>query len=307
MVFRAFREVGFIFVYAPEISVNLPRVYDAFRKVFDLSENAKQKYARPEIFYQRGWMPPFSEIGIACRHSGPDRAPVANAYEHWFMGPDLPSDHPVAVQYPELNSPNVWPDEVPEFRIAMEDLYNSFPSVGRPVWRAIAPRIGKDPYFFDEITRFGSTVMRALHYPAVKPEDVGKIIYGCRHTDINLFTILPASTREGLWVRTRSGNWTPGVAPEGYVIVQVGDMLEYLTGGEFFSAEHEVRAPEHPTIEGRLSAAMFIHPRSDVVLGFGDEDTEKSTFYPKKTAGVLLAERLEAIGLGNKKTSKRTY
>lgn len=308
IVYRAFRDIGFVFMEALGVVAQLPRVFAEFRRVFALPEEVKQKYNGEDVFYQRGWTPPFTEIGIACRHLGPEGSPVPNAYEAWFMGPDLPPDHPMFIRSPKLNSPNIWPEEVPEFRTAMWDLYRLLLPVGMEVLAALAPRIGKTPDYFDEITSDGPTVMRALHYPAVKPKDVGKVIWACQHTDINLATVLPASTRPGLWVRRRDGEWIPGMAPPGYVIVQVGDMLEHLTGGELTSAAHEVRAPDYPTTEGRYSAALFMHARSDVMLGFDeDEDPNKHKIYPKRTADDLLQTRLDAIGLGKDKKKRTAY
>jgi isopenicillin N synthase-like dioxygenase len=82
------------------------------------------------------------------------------------------------------------------------------------------------------------------------------------------------------------------------VIVQVADMLDYLTGGELMSAAHEVKAPERPTLEGRISAAHFMHARSDVKLEPKVAGPDAAA-YPPITAGDLLYKRLKAIGLAN--------
>ena len=309
IVYRAFRDIGFVFVYAPEVTEKLPRIFSKFKEVFGLPAEIKQKYNGEEVHYQRGWLPPDTEEAIACRHIGPGRTSVANAYEGWFMGPDLPPDHSMVLRSPKLNAPNIWPDEVPEFHLAMADLYMSLRPIGMEVLKAVAPRIGKDPDYFDEITRDGTTVMRALHYPAIKPEQVGKVMWGCRHTDICLLTMLPSGSRQGLYIKLKGKSvWISGMAPAGYVVAQVGDMFQHLTGGEFTSAWHEVRAPKEPTSEGRYSAAMFIHPRSDVVLGFDEsESPDKAKRYPKRTADDLLQTRLNEIGLGEGKKKKSAY
>jgi isopenicillin N synthase-like dioxygenase len=75
-------------------------------------------------------------------------------------------------------------------------------------------------------------------------------------------------------------------------------MLDYLTGGELMSAAHEVKAPERPTLEGRISAAHFMHARSDVKLE-PKVDGPDAAAYPPIAAGDLLYKRLKAIGLAN--------
>lgn len=283
----AFKEIGFVFIKAPKISKLLPNIFRVFGKVFNLPTTIKEQYARPDLFYQRGWTPPFTEVAIACRGRG-----LPDAKENWFMGPEISHLDPETVKkFPHHYIPNIWPKEVPEFRPAMLRLYNVLHSCGIGVLDALSVYLDKPKNYLSNMAENSPTVMRAIHYPPVMPEQVGKIIWACRHTDINFITVLPAPTQEGLWIRRRDGKWIPGNTPENCLIVQVGDMLQYLTGGDFVSAWHEVRAPNHSTNVGRFSAALFIHARSDVMF-----DPGKPTF-PSITADEFLLKRLREIGL----------
>ncbi|MDP3963866.1 MAG: 2-oxoglutarate and iron-dependent oxygenase domain-containing protein [bacterium] len=293
---EAFRDIGFVFVRTPDITRMLFGIWPAFRATFDLPQAIKQKYARPDIFYQRGWTPPFTELAIACRRLGKDEAGLPDAKENWFMGPNLDPLSDIVRRFPEHYPQNIWPSEVPSLKPAMERLYGALLGVGSGVLALVERYMGKPEGYFAGIIRDSPTVMRAINYPPVGAEDVGRIIWACQHTDINLITVLPASTRKGLWIRRRDGEWISGTAPEGCTIVQVADMLDYLTGGHFMSAAHEVRTPEYPTQEGRLSAALFIHARSDVLLE-PDVSGADAAQYPPITAGELLLKRLRAIGL----------
>lgn len=281
---HAFHDIGFCFIRMPEVTAILPRVFNEFRKVFDLSEATKGKYAHPEIFYQRGWTPPFTELALACKGKG-----LPDAKENWFIGPEFKNNpaRQASFNYAE----NIWPKEVPGFKKVMRELYQALYGCGQDVLRGIGRYMSKPDGYFDEMIKDGPTLLRALHYPPVREDQVGKIIWGCQHTDINLATVLPASTREGLWIRRRDGKWIPGNAPENCVISQVGDMLQYLTAREFISAWHEVRAPNHPTTEGRLSAAIFIHAHPDFIFDPGNPR------FPPITASELLFKRLKATGL----------
>lgn len=299
---RAFHDIGFAFVKVPEemptgLSTKnlLPWVYEKFERVFNLPEEVKAKYKKPHIHYQRGWTPPFKEKAI-----GEDRY---DSKENWFIGPEKISDETLTARYPDLYAPNVWPEEVPTFPLAMLTLYQDLYNIGRDALRLVArylERGGDD--FFEDMLRDAPTVMRAIYYPPVTSAEVGRVVWGGKHTDINLITVLPPGSAPGLWVRRRDGEWIPGVAPDGCVLVQVADMLQYLTRGYFLSAVHEVRAPESPTDEGRYSAALFVHARSDVLL---EPDMQEVHFtpgrvrvpYPPITAGELLRKRLREIGL----------
>src|SRR3989344_8549140 len=84
---QAFHDIGFAFVKVPEevptglsTARLLPWVYEKFEKVFNLPEEVKAKYKKPQIHYQRGWTPPFKEKAI-----GEDRY---DAKENWFIGPE---------------------------------------------------------------------------------------------------------------------------------------------------------------------------------------------------------------------------
>ena len=155
--------------------------------------------------------------------------------------------------------------------------------------------MGQPAGYFRNLTMDAPHFMRALHYPPVSAEEAEKTQWGCKHTDINFLTVLPASTRSGLWVRCHNGEWATGRPEEDCVIVQVADMFQHHTGGRFRSAVHEVRAPKEGTAEGRLSAALFVHARPDVLLN----PNPKGNRFRPITAGDYLRKRLEAIGLAS--------
>ena len=85
--------------------------------------------------------------------------------------------------------------------------------------------------------------------------------------------------------------------PEGCIVVQCGNMLEYLTGGEFLSAEHEIRF--QIGVDPRLSIAYFIHVLLDTMLEplpqFRSKMTAKQ--YPRITAHDFLNKRLQDANL----------
>ena len=209
------------------------------------------------------------------------------------MGPELKHDNPVLDFFGDFYPPNIWPDETPGLRPAMEILYTHLHHFGMVALELLETYLNKPEGYFKASTIDAPHLMRAIHYPPVTAEDAAKIQWGCKHTDINFLTVLPVSTRSGLWVRCHDGIWVPGKPDEDCVIVQVGDMLQHHTEGRFRSAVHEVRAPKEGTTEGRFSAAFFTHARPDIVL---NPNPTGSRFRPI-TAGDYLRKRLKAIGL----------
>ena len=292
---RALEDIGFVFLRSPENRQVMGPAYEQFRRVFTLPTAVKEQYAHPEIFYQRGWTPNFKELGLACRRMGPKKEDHPDAKECWGMGPDLMAGNRTKELCPNFYPANVWPKEVPEFQPAMNTLYCNLYFTGLNAFGLLEKYMGLKPDYFRTLTHDAPHFMRAIHYPPVTAEEAAKVQWGCKHTDINFLTVLPVSTRSGLWVRCHDGSWVPGRPDEDCVIVQVGDMLQHHTAGRFRSAVHEVRAPKEGTNEGRLSAALFIHARPDTVLN----PEPKGGRFPSITAGDYLIKRLAAIGLAS--------
>jgi isopenicillin N synthase-like dioxygenase len=305
---RAFRDIGFVFVKAPsEVTDALPEMYTAFEKLFDLTEEQKLVYERKRIHRQRGYTPLNAETGIFCRNviSNPDgtSSDMPNYGENWFIGPEITPDSNLNGKYSAFYQQNVWPDEVPELQEAIAPVYDGLQTMGRAVLQSLTEPLGQEPDYFETMVENApGTLFRPLHYPAISPEQADSVIGACDHTDINLVTVLPAPAREGLWVKTRAGEWIKGQAPAGHVIVQVADMLQHVTGGYFLSAQHKVHSPIATSEgdKGRYSSALFVHPAPDVLLEPIPEFTKNPDSYKPITAGDFLMKRLAEIGLASK-------
>ncbi len=300
---QGFHEIGFVFVRQPdpEFSERLARMYGVFGKLFDLSEDIKRGYERADIHHERGYTPVRSETGLQCRpiSEGGDGT-GANMAENWFIGPEIEAGDPRTLEYPMLYPQNIWPAEVPELQVATEAVRDNLTKIGLTVMRALEPRLRQEPGYFDDILQDGISLFRPLHYPAVQPEQAGQTIGACEHTDINFVTVLPAPTRDGLWIKKRNGLVIPGKAPQNHVIAQVGDMLQYMTGGYYLSAKHKVASPIAMSADdpGRYSSAQFIHPRARTPLVVTEHLTTNPEDYPPIFSDDYLMQRLSDIGLG---------
>jgi isopenicillin N synthase-like dioxygenase len=166
-----------------------------------------------------------------------------------------------------------------------------------PLQTATAEALGVESDLFTNMTKDGELLLRAIHYPASPPE--GRFWAG-EHTDIDLFTILPCATAEGLQVQNKQGEWIDIKVPADAFIINAGDMLENITNGEFRSGLHRVVAKE----DGyeRYSIVLFIHPRSPDRLD-PLPDCIARTGGVRKYANAnrleLLEERLVDLGLAS--------
>ena len=127
------------------------------------------------------------------------------------------------------------------------------------------------------------TMMRILHYPAydflnIEPGQMR----AAPHEDINWITLLPAGTTRGLQLNLSGQGWVDVPYDPNSIIINIGDMLQELTNGQFKSTTHRVIN----NLDGteRMSIPCFIHPKADIYL---------STKYT--TANDYLMERLNEL------------
>ena len=127
-------------------------------------------------------------------------------------------------------------------------------------------------------------LLRILHYPPLTGDEEPAAIRAAAHEDINLITILPAANEPGLQVLATDGSWLEVPCDFGNLIVNIGDMLQEVSGGYFPSTTHRVVNPEgSDKTVGRISLPLFCHPRPEVVLS------------ERYTADGYLQERLREL------------
>jgi isopenicillin N synthase-like dioxygenase len=129
-------------------------------------------------------------------------------------------------------------------------------------------------------------LFRIIHYPPLTGVEEEGAVRAAAHEDINLITLLPASTAMGLQVKDLEGQWHEVPGNYGDIVVNVGDMLQEASGGYFVSTTHRVMNPSGELAKKpRYSMPLFIHPQDDVRLS------------ERYTAIAYLEQRLREIGL----------
>ncbi|MCS6900858.1 MAG: 2-oxoglutarate and iron-dependent oxygenase domain-containing protein [Myxococcales bacterium] len=297
-------------------TVDLDRFYDAFRAFVARPEEQKRPYGRVDLWFQRGWTPPNTEIAVASSGQ-PD-------FKECYFAAPVEVDPRVAAQYPELYPENIWPDDEPAgFREGYLALGKALHRAGLALLRGAAMALGLPDDTFTRMVEGGPHVTRALNYLPLSPDQVNKgILWGEEHTDFNLLTLLPGGRfynpegkpagppddKSGLYLRTRAnaehpqGRMVRGIAPEGCIVAQVGQQLEILTGGVFLATPHVITAPGVPGWT-RISSAHFIHLQSNQFLfpleKFQTPETIRN-YSPPVLAGTYAIKTLVDIGLAPK-------
>lgn len=140
----------------------------------------------------------------------------------------------------------------------------------------------------DMIKGSNNTVLRSIHYPPLTGREPAGAVRAAAHEDINLLTVLPAASAEGLEVQDHSGKWHRLKLQPNQLVVNTGDMLKECTGGYIKSTSHRVVNPSMSDNKSRLSMPLFLHPRCEVVLS------------DRYTAGAYRLERISENGVQNK-------
>ena len=196
----------------------------------------------------RGWFPLHGELTSGA----PD------GKEGLYLGEELgPEDRRVVANWP-LHGANLWPAAVPELRPAVEAWTTAATRAAHALASGMAQALGLDPdYFTRHYTADPTILFRIFRYP---PGETG---FGVgEHTDYGLLTLLAQDSHGGLEIRTPSG-WLSAPPMPGALIVNIGDMLDRLTGGVWRSTPHRVvNASGHE----RLSWPLFFDPAFDAVV-----------------------------------------
>ncbi|WP_329383750.1 hypothetical protein OG625_22005 [Streptomyces sp. NBC_01351] len=281
---RAALRDGFFLVRNTVPDALLDEAYGMLGTFFELPAEAKAGCRVPGSNGQSGYLPPLIE------HGEKGRAPDWKELFHW--GAPLPAAHPLRERYPARYPQPRFPDDlVPGIGAVLGELHAGMARFQLDVVRRIAGALGAAPGYFDEMLEDGPVVNRATWYPPMDQAPSDDHVWMVEHQDFDLITALPRATAAGLEVLI-DGAWTPVEVPEGYAVLNVGMVLDRLTGGLARAAVHRVvAAPGRHG--GRLSIVQFCHPTPWTVLsplrGRGPER------YPTLTAQDLFQRTMYRI------------
>jgi isopenicillin N synthase-like dioxygenase len=245
----ACRDLGFFYVSGHAIAqATLDRLAQASHRFFALPEAEKMKIAmRHGGRAWRGFFP----VGGELTSGKPD------IKEGIYFGEELGAEDPRVKAGLPLHGGNLFPDSVPELRESVTAFMHGAEQSAHAIMEGMALSLGLDAqYFRRTYTSQPTLLFRIFHYPASTANEgwgVGE------HTDYGLLTLLAQDDIGGLQVNTPNG-WIDAPPIPGTLVVNIGDMLDRLTGGYYRSTPHRVL---NSSGRSRLSFPFFFDPGFD--------------------------------------------
>ncbi|MEL6566816.1 MAG: 2OG-Fe(II) oxygenase family protein [Pseudomonadota bacterium] len=285
---KSFRETGFAVLTDHPVSTGIiDRATEAMKAFFALPTSTKLKYDDRENGGQRGY------TAFATENAKGEAA--ADQKEFWHTGrADTPGSQHADTMRPTPSVP-----EVADFDIATCALFDALDDLGQSLLTAVAIDLGLEPGWFTPRVREGNSILRLLHYPPqLTPPPPGSV-RAAAHEDINVITLLLGAEEAGLQVQHRSGEWLSVNPPPGALVINVGDMLQRLTGGLLPSTTHRVMnpAPDRAHLP-RYSTPFFLHFAPDVLIEpLQSCLNQGAKAFAPISAHDYLMERLREIGL----------
>ncbi|MEQ9403549.1 MAG: 2OG-Fe(II) oxygenase family protein [Cyclobacteriaceae bacterium] len=169
---------------------------------------------------------------------------------------------------PKYNASDYWPDE--KYEEAFRPVVKAHEGLILPIMQSVLSYLNCDPHLYDEKmtgTNFG---FRLNYYPPISKEDdasgAGRML---GHEDVDLFTILPAQSVDGLQVYNRTnGKWIRLNPEPGTIILNTGDYMQRITNDRLPSTTHRVSKPKGSGLLGkpRITIPMAVYVWEEEML-----------------------------------------
>jgi len=159
----------------------------------------------------------------------------------------------------------VWPEQLPEFREAVEAFYQHCETLAFELTEVIGAVLGASPGMLSRLFQpVHTSFVRANYYPVCpnpeSPADISTPAQGHQginhHTDAGLLTILLQDAAPGLEVY-KAGSWHLVEPLADALVINIGDIAQVLSNDRYHAALHRVRASS--TFE-RYSVPFFFNP-----------------------------------------------
>ncbi len=275
---------GFVYTSHDISGTLLDDAYGMLKEFFSLPAEIKADASVPGSNGQAGY------TGLLVETAASSETPDWKEMLNW--GADIPEGHPLRKRFPHRYlGPHLPEAQIPGITKVLVEFYDRVLDLQRRFLRIIAVGIGCHETFFDRMITDGTTLTRAIHYPAMDLAPGEDHVWAAEHGDINLITALPRATSRGLQVKTDDG-WVDAIPPEDGVIINTGIMLEHLTNGVIPQGIHRVVAdPDQP--EDRYSVVQFCHPTPWTILA--PVSSCVSAEHPQRYAAIEAGDMLDQV------------
>jgi isopenicillin N synthase-like dioxygenase len=281
---RVCHEVGFFYLVGHGVPDEfMDRYFAALEDFFALPEATKARIDKRHSRHFRGW----ERVGAELTDNRVDhREQLDVSTEHPPYRPD--ADPP----YLRLDGANQWLSEsdLPGFRAVVEEFFTRMGRVADDLMALISEGLGLE---FDHLRRvFGErplSFVKLIRYP---PTPAGEAGVNAHH-DAGFLTLLVQHGVGGLQAQNPEGVWIDVDPPPGALIVNLGELLQEMTGNYFVATTHRVIARE-----SRYSSAYFHGPDLRTVLAplpLRSEYAAAVAASPRHSGAGFMARRNELL------------
>ncbi len=295
---RICHEIGFFTLVDHGIDPEfVERYFASLRAFFALPEEVKALIDKRRSPHFRGW----ERVGAELTDNRVDfREQLDLSTEHT----PYPADAEPA--YLRLDGPNQWlPEDVlPGFHRVVDEWFTRMRALADELMEIFAVGFGLPGSTFAE--RFGErplSLVKLIHYP---PTPAGEAGVNAHH-DAGFLTLVWQHGVGGLQAENPEGRWIDVPPTDGAIVVNVGEMLQSMTGNYFVASNHRVIASED-----RFSSAYFHGP--DLRAGLEPLDLpewvhDAVAASPRHRAAGFMAKRHELIAgeSGTRSTSAPVF
>ncbi len=236
----------------------------------------------------RGWEAEGSEY----TNGRPD---IREQVDLWSEHSARPSD--IEPAYLRLHGPNQWPsdDLVATFKSTLEQWFGDMAAVADELLSILARGLGLSADYFAQA--FGDERMsltKLIRYPVSPPGQFGVNA----HHDTGFLTLLAPGETPGLQIEMSDGSWSDVPVIPGSLVVNLGEMLQAITGSYLLATPHRV-----VTTQPRQSAAYFHGPSLQMPLqpiGLAPQFAQAVAASPRHTNAGFMALKAETeSGVGD--------
>ncbi|CAB4309724.1 unnamed protein product [Prunus armeniaca] len=161
-----------------------------------------------------------------------------------------------------LRNLTFWPTLPTSFRETLDKYSVELQEVTKYLWKLICENLGLNSEKLASMFEDGTQGLRMNYYPPCP--QASRVMGLTPHSDaVGLTLLIQVNDVQGLQIKN-NGKWVPIKPVPGALIVNIGDIIEILSNGEYKSIEH--RAVVNTDRE-RLSIAGFHSPNMMTMIG----------------------------------------
>lgn len=274
---EAARTSGFFYITGHRIPQSLiDAVFAASEQFHRMPRSYKMKYWCGFTTHHRGYVP-FEEVGS-------DFPEKINYHEAWDMSYEAPDDHPDYLAGWRMTGPNIWPD-LPGWQDTVSSYYNAVFELGLKILDALALALGVDSQTLKQHITYPTSQLRMLRYLENNEPATESAVGIGSHSDFEAFTIL-LQGGPGLQVMNVDDYWVEAPPIPGTFIVNIGDIFEAWSGGQYKATQHRVVNTGKERFSFPLFFGLDYHSVVEPLERFKNEASVSR--YPAMVAGEHL-------------------